>query len=242
MLLCHHLFFTPSDGYDDWFVAGYPFWHSLAIVCKSTVALFLLLSGFGLYRSSQRNPLNTFEFYKKRLLRLYPTYFLVWLIFVPLTLIFTDHSLAAAFGDYISLKLIANLLGIASGAVQIRFSEALTILPYFTVSAVPGLTVGCLLANILTGCALPDIIFGTLATLLGAVFTRLLRKYKWLAPVPPILANALIIPPVLYFAYGVKPIWFSLVTVTAGEIISCGVLGMLLLFALQKYASVLFKD
>ena len=112
MLLCHHLFFTPSDGYDDWFVAGYPFWHSRAIVCKSTVALFLLLSGFGLYRSSQRNPLNTFEFYKKRLLRLYPTYFLVWLIFVPLTLIFTDHSLATAFGDYISLKLIANLLGI----------------------------------------------------------------------------------------------------------------------------------
>ena len=143
---------------------------------------------------------------------------------------------------YIVLTFIANLLGIASGAVQIRFSEALTILPYFTVSAVPGLTVGCLLANILTGCALPDIIFGTLATLLGAVFTRLLRKYKWLAPVPPILANALIIPPVLYFAYGVKPIWFFLVTVTAGEIISCGVLGMLLLFALQKYASVLFKD
>ena len=143
---------------------------------------------------------------------------------------------------YIVLTFIANLLGIASGAVQIRFSEALTILPYFTVSAVPGLTVGCLLANILTGCALPDIIFGTLATLLGAVFTRLLRKYKWLAPVPPILANALIIPPVLYFAYGVTPIWFSLVTVTAGEIISCGVLGMLLLFALQKYASVLFKD
>ena len=73
---------------------------------------------------------------------------------------------------YIVLTFIANLLGIASGAVQIRFSEALTILPYFTVSAVPGLTVGCLLANILTGCALPDIIFGTLATLLGAVFTR----------------------------------------------------------------------
>ena len=101
---------------------------------------------------------------------------------------------------YIVLTFIANLLGIASGAVQIRFSEALTILPYFTVSAVPGLTVGCLLANILTGCALPDIIFGTLATLLGAVFTRLLRKYKWLDPVPPILANALIIPPVLYLS------------------------------------------
>ena len=143
---------------------------------------------------------------------------------------------------YIVLTFIANLLGIASGAVQIRFSEALTILPYFTVSAVPGLTVGCLLANILTGCALPDIIFGTLATLLGAIFTRLLRKYKWLSPVPPILANALIIPPVLYFAYGIKPIWLSLATVTAGEVISCGVLGMLLLFALQKHSPVLFKD
>jgi uncharacterized membrane protein len=79
---------------------------------------------------------------------------------------------------YVVLTFIANALGLASSAVQIRFSEALTILPYFTPAAIPGLLTGCLLSNILTGCALPDIIFGSLATLIGAVFTRKLRKYK----------------------------------------------------------------
>lgn len=112
MLLCHHLFFIPNDGYNDWFMAGYPFWHSLAKVCKATVALFLLLSGFGLYRSSQRNSFNTAEFYKKRLLRLYPTYFLVWLIFVPLTIMFTDYTLSVAFGEHAFLKFLVNILGI----------------------------------------------------------------------------------------------------------------------------------
>ncbi|MBO5487616.1 MAG: QueT transporter family protein, partial [Eubacterium sp.] len=70
---------------------------------------------------------------------------------------------------YIVLTFIANALGLASQAIQIRFSEALTILPYFTPAAIPGLFVGCLLSNILTGCALPDIIFGSLATLIGAL-------------------------------------------------------------------------
>lgn len=141
---------------------------------------------------------------------------------------------------YVVLTFIANALGLASSAVQIRFSEALTILPYFTPAAIPGLFAGCLLSNILTGCALPDIIFGSLATLIGAVFTRKLRKYKWLAPVPAVLANALIIPLVLFYAYGIRPLWFSFVTVTVGEIISCEVLGMILLFSLQKYASRIF--
>lgn len=141
---------------------------------------------------------------------------------------------------YVVLTFIANALGLASSAVQIRFSEALTILPYFTPAAIPGLFAGCLLSNILTGCALPDIIFGSLATLIGAVFTRKLRKYKWLAPVPAVLANALIIPLVLFYAYGIRPLWFSFVTITVGEIISCGVLGMILLFSLQKYASRIF--
>ncbi len=143
---------------------------------------------------------------------------------------------------YIVLTYVANLLGIASGAIQVRFSEALTILPYFTSAAIPGLFIGCLLANLLTGAAVPDILFGSLATLIGAIFTRLLRKNKWLAPIPPIVANAIIIPPLLYFAYGVGPIALSLVTVTAGEVISCGILGMLLLFALQKYAPTLFQE
>ena len=81
------------------------------------------------------------------------------------------------------------------GEVQVRLSEALTILPVFTPAAVPGLFVGCLLSNILGGCIVPDIIFGSLATLTGAVFTYLLRNQsRFLAPLPPILANALIVP------------------------------------------------
>ena len=142
---------------------------------------------------------------------------------------------------YVVLTFIANALGLASQAIQVRFSEALTILPYFTPAAVPGLFVGCLLSNILTGCALPDIVFGSLATLVAAILTRKLRKHKWMAPLPPIAANAIVVPFVLLYAYGVGPLWFTFITVTAGEIISCGVLGMLLLFALQKYAGRLFS-
>lgn len=142
---------------------------------------------------------------------------------------------AAIAALYVVLTFIASAFGLSSGVIQVRFSEALTVLPYFTPAAVPGLFIGCLLANLLTGAALPDIIFGSLATLIGAVLTKKLRKYQWLAPVPPILANVLIIPFVLLFAYGIKPLWFSFVTVAIGEIISCGILGMLLLFTLRKY-------
>ena len=147
---------------------------------------------------------------------------------------------------YVVLTFIANELGIASQAIQVRFSEALTILPYFTPAAIPGLYIGCLLANILTGAALPDVVFGPVATLIGAVLTWKLcqnktsSKIKWMAPLPPIAANAIIIPPVLLYAYGIRPLWFSLITVTIGEILSCGVLGMLLLLALQKQAGKLF--
>lgn len=142
---------------------------------------------------------------------------------------------------YIVLTFLANAFGLANYAVQVRFSEALTVLPFFTSVAVPGLFVGCLLSNILTGCALPDIIFGSIATLIGAVGTHFLRKKsKWLAPVPPIVANAIIVPFVLKYAYGIEPLWFSFVTVTAGEIISCGVLGILLINALNKHKDKLF--
>lgn len=147
-------------------------------------------------------------------------------------LFLTQAALIAAL--YVVLTYLANLLGISSGAIQVRFSEALTILPYFTPTAIPGLFVGCILANLLTGAALPDIIFGSIATLIGALLTAKFRKHKYLAPIPPIVANALIVPPVLLFAYGIKPLWLSYITVTLGEIISCGILGMLLLFALEK--------
>ncbi|MBQ7839201.1 MAG: QueT transporter family protein [Lachnospiraceae bacterium] len=169
---------------------------------------------------------------------------------------------------YVVLTLIANMFGLASGNIQIRFSEALTILPFFTPAAIPGLYIGCLLSNVVAGCALPDIIFGPLATLLGALGTWALGKaarkaavsatsgsvkgkadvghsrsaklFTVLSPLPPILANAVIIPPVLKYAYGITPIWFSIATVTIGEIISCGVFGLILLFSLDKYKAQLF--
>lgn len=152
----------------------------------------------------------------------------------------TQAAMIAAL--YVVLTFVANAFGLANYAVQVRFSEALTILPYFTPAAIPGLFIGCLISNILTGCALLDIIFGSIATLIGALVTYRLRKFKWLAPIPPMAANALIVPFVLKFAYGIEPIWFSFLTVTAGEIISCGILGMILLLTLEKYRTVLFPD
>jgi len=157
-------------------------------------------------------------------------------------ILFLTHAAVIA-ALYVVLTYLANALGLANGNIQVRFSEALTTLPYFTPAAVPGLYIGCLLANILTGCALPDIIFGPVATLLGVLGTYLLKsRSKWLAPVPPIVANAVVVPLVLLYGYGIRPLWFSFVTVTAGEVISCGIFGMILLFALIKYRRQLFLD
>ena len=142
---------------------------------------------------------------------------------------------------YVVLTLIANALGLANYAIQVRFSEALTILPYFTPAAIPGLFVGCILSNILTGCMPLDILFGSIATLLGAIFTYKLRKWKFLAPLPPILSNTIIVPLVLSFVYRFEgTIWYFAITVGIGEIISCGILGLLLLSVLGKYKNVLF--
>ena len=143
---------------------------------------------------------------------------------------------------YVVLTLLANAFGLANYAIQVRFSEALTILPFFTPAAIPGIAIGCLISNIITGCALPDIVFGTLASLIGAVGTFLLRRGKWFAPIPPIAANTVIVPFVLLYAYGIEPLWFSFVTVGIGEIISCGVLGMLLLNVLSRYRQILFPQ
>ncbi len=155
-------------------------------------------------------------------------------------LFLTQAAVIAAL--YVVLTYLASLLGLSSGTIQIRFSEALTILPFFTPAAIPGLFVGCVLANLLTGAVLWDIVFGSLATLLGAVFTYLLRhRIKWLAPVPPILANTLIVPFVLTYAYGVPDgIPFLMLTVGAGEVLSCGVLGLALLCCLEKQRNFIF--
>lgn len=143
---------------------------------------------------------------------------------------------------YVVLTYISNLFGLASGVIQVRISEALTILPCLTIAAVPGVTVGCLLANLLTGAALPDVIFGTLATLIGVIGARLLKKKPLLAPLPTILANAIIIPFVLRYAYGVPDaIWFMFLTVGAGEVIGAGILGILLYNVLKKQNSLFLE-
>ena len=129
----------------------------------------------------------------------------------------------------------------ASGVIQVRVSEALCILPYFTPYAIPGVTLGCLLSNVITGAMTFDVIFGTTATFIGAVGSYLLRKWKWLVPIPPIAANVLIVPQVLKLVYGVpEAVPFLMLTVGIGEVISVGVLGMLLLFSLEKHRKKLF--
>lgn len=158
----------------------------------------------------------------------------------------TQAALIAAL--YVLLTYLANALGLANYAVQLRFSEALSILPCFTSAAIPGLFAGCLLSNLLTGCALPDILFGSLATLLGACGTYLFQRRRWCALLCPILANTLIIPLILIFGYGmqiegISPLrcyGFYALTVGAGEILSCGVLGTLLMNMLSGYRHQLF--
>lgn len=142
---------------------------------------------------------------------------------------------------YVVLTFISYAFGLSSGAIQVRISEALTVLPFFTPYAVWGLFAGCLLSNILTGCALWDIIFGSVATLLGAVFTYYVGKLKsknacYLAPLGAIISNTLIIPLILRYVYGIKDGYaFLCLTVGIGEIISAGIFGMMLLFAVKKH-------
>ncbi len=130
------------------------------------------------------------------------------------------------------------------GEIQVRISEALTILPVFTPAAIPGLFIGCLISNLLGGAVILDVIFGSLATLIGAIFTYQLRKcHKFLAPLPPIIANALIVPFTLYYGYGVNlPIPLMMVTVGIGEVISCGIFGLILYKLLEKYRHILFRS
>lgn len=154
-------------------------------------------------------------------------------------LFLTQAALIAAL--YVVLTELSNVLGLASMQIQVRFSEALTILPFFVPSAIPGLFVGCIISNILATGEPLDMIFGSLATLVGAFGTYLLRKWKWLAPVPAIVANTLVVPFVILYVYGVGPLWLSFLTVGAGEIISAGILGMLLLFALDKHKKQIFQ-
>ncbi len=183
-------------------------------------------------------------------------------------LFLTQAAMIAAL--YVVLTMISNALGLANQAIQVRFSEALTILPYFTPAAIPGLFIGCFISNIFAGGILIDVIFGSIATLLGALGTYGLRKYvhgngnktnnvptvknnpqpqskqrrhnpqKVILTFPPIIANTIIVPLVLKYGYGNPALLFNALTVGIGEIISCGILGLLLLHVLEKRRNQIF--
>lgn len=152
---------------------------------------------------------------------------------------FITHAAAIA-AIYVVLTLI--FAPISYGEVQVRISEALTILPFFTPAAIPGLFIGCLIANFLGGSIILDVIFGSIATLIGAAGTYLLRNNRWLAPLPPIISNTIIVPLVLRFGYGVPlPIPMLMLFIAIGEIISCYVLGEIVLSALLRYREYIFS-
>lgn len=154
----------------------------------------------------------------------------------------TESAMIAAI--YTVLTLV--LAPISYGPVQFRVSEALCVLPYFTSAGIPGLFLGCLISNgvgmAMGTTILTDVVFGSLATLIGAIGSYVLRKNKWLVCIPPIVANALIIPFVLRYAYGSPDlIPFMMLTVGIGEVLAVGVLGNLLLTALEKYSGRIFR-
>ncbi|MDR2157635.1 MAG: QueT transporter family protein [Clostridiales Family XIII bacterium] len=125
------------------------------------------------------------------------------------------------------------------GPMQVRIAEALTVLPYFTPAAVPGLFVGCLAANIVSPYGVPDMILGSLASFIGAFFSYKLRKRSLLVPLPPVLANGIIIGGMLYFVYGVEPsLWIDMAWVAAGELLACYALGYPLLRYLKRHGRI----
>ena len=154
------------------------------------------------------------------------------------TLYVTQASIIAAI--YVVLVFVFQYSSF--GPIQFRIAEALTILPSFTAAAIPGVTIGCLLSNLLFRADLLDVVFGTAATFIAAYLSYQLKDNKFLVPIPPILINAIIIPWVLKFAYfEADPIPFLMLTVGAGQLLSAGVLGMVLLFSLERVKHVIFK-
>ena len=155
---------------------------------------------------------------------------------------FTTHQLATAgviAALYAVLAYFASIFGIAYGPIQCRFSEALCVLPFLFPAATTGLFVGCLVANLLSPYGALDIIFGSLATLLAAVWTQH-THHKWLAPLPPVLCNAVIVGAVISFQQTgftgafAGAFVYNAVTVSVGEAIACYVLGGVLLTVLPK--------
>ena len=131
----------------------------------------------------------------------------------------TNSAMIAAL--YVVLTELSAALGISSGVIQFRLSEMFAVLPIFTPAAIPGVFIGCMISNIITGGVVWDVIFGSLASLLGAWGAWALRKKSvYLVPVPTILANMIIVPFVLRYAYGAEgSIPFFMLTVGLGEFV-----------------------
>lgn len=141
---------------------------------------------------------------------------------------------------YAALTLV--LAPISYGQMQIRLSEAFTLLPVLLPEAVPALAVGCLLSNILGGCTIFDIVFGTLATLLAAVLTRKFKDNLWLAAAMPVLLNGLIVGAVVHYCYSpVIPLALCMLSVAAGEAVACFIIGPLLIRLLRRLPSDLLR-
>ena len=136
---------------------------------------------------------------------------------------------------YVALSWVSQMLGLCSGAVQCRISEALCILPVFTAAAIPGVTLGCLITNVLFGLGPIDVVLGTSATLIAALICFAIRKLPYLASIPTIISNALIVPIVLIYYKFSSGYLVDAGLVAAGEIIACGVFGTILVLYLLKH-------
>ncbi len=150
---------------------------------------------------------------------------------------------AAVAAIYVLLTYLSHIFGLSSGAIQLRLSEMLCVMPAFSAAAIPGLAVGCLIANLLTGSAVWDVVFGSLASLIGAAGAALIGRMargraswlKFLIPLPTVISNSLIVPFVLRYAYGVPDaLWLLMLSVAVGEVICAWVMGDVLYISLSK--------
>ena len=128
------------------------------------------------------------------------------------------------------------LAPISYGLMQVRVSEAMCVLPYFTPAAIPGLFVGCVIANLLGGFGIYDIVFGSLATLIAAFITHLLKTHsRWWSPLPAVLCNALIVGYMMAFIFNVGESFpVCAAYVGAGQLIACYGLGIPLSYGISK--------
>ncbi len=148
----------------------------------------------------------------------------------------TKYLAEAAVIAAIYALLTIVLAPISYGAVQVRISEALTVLPFFTPAAVPGLFVGCIAANIMSPYGLADLIFGSAASLIGAIGSYLLRKKPLLVPLAPVISNGIIVGSMLYYVYEVPlPLIVQMLYVALGEVVACYAIGYPLMKYLNKY-------